>query len=267
MWINHKEVFTLYNGNAIFISDMDCIDINENGHTRNSFVTITPGKLALQMTCTCLNYTKKVSLNFNVSQTGAGVSYWSARFRKLPGVGRLLRGNDHWGLGQRGLQRCSVKRRYIYSQVSLTFRLEFECFWIITARKRSLGQGNVFTPVCQSFCSRGGGVSQHTMRQTPSHPDTPPRQTPPLSRTLLGRHPLGRHPQRQTPSPDTMGYGLQVDGTHGTGMHTCIYHECLVSHNRKWYMEQFCQWSIFAQNLRFFLVYTKFIFSVVLTKK
>ena len=28
---------------------------------------------------------------------------------------------------------------------------------IITARKRSLGQGNVFTPVCQSFCSQGGG--------------------------------------------------------------------------------------------------------------
>ena len=29
-----------------------------------------------------------------------------------------------------------------------------EC--ILTTRKRSLGQGNVFTPVCQSFCSQGG---------------------------------------------------------------------------------------------------------------
>ena len=27
---------------------------------------------------------------------------------------------------------------------------------LFTARKRSLGQGNVFTPVCQSFCSQGG---------------------------------------------------------------------------------------------------------------
>ena len=27
---------------------------------------------------------------------------------------------------------------------------------IITARKRSLGQGNIFTSVCQEFCSRGG---------------------------------------------------------------------------------------------------------------
>ena len=25
-------------------------------------------------------------------------------------------------------------------------------FVFITARKRSLGQGNVFTPICQSFC-------------------------------------------------------------------------------------------------------------------
>ena len=30
-------------------------------------------------------------------------------------------------------------------------------FWLITARKRSLGQGNVFTPVYQSFCSQGRG--------------------------------------------------------------------------------------------------------------
>ena len=26
---------------------------------------------------------------------------------------------------------------------------------LITACKRSLGQGNVFTPICQSFCSQG----------------------------------------------------------------------------------------------------------------
>ena len=27
----------------------------------------------------------------------------------------------------------------------------------ITARKRSLGQGNIFIGVCQEFCSQGGG--------------------------------------------------------------------------------------------------------------
>ena len=29
---------------------------------------------------------------------------------------------------------------------------------IFTARKRSLGQGNIFIGVCQEFCSQGGGV-------------------------------------------------------------------------------------------------------------
>ena len=30
-------------------------------------------------------------------------------------------------------------------------------FHNFTLRKRSLGQGNIFTGVCQSFCPRGGG--------------------------------------------------------------------------------------------------------------
>ena len=46
---------------------------------------------------------------------------------------------------------------------------------IFTARKRSLGQGNVFTHVCDSV-HKGGGV--HSPRQTPPL-QTPPRQTPP----------------------------------------------------------------------------------------
>ena len=64
-----------------------------------------------------------------------------------------------------------------------------------------LRQGNVFTPVCQSFCSGGvclwsGGVSA---THTP-----PPRQTHPLSQTSpLGRHPLGRHPRADTPQAHT----------------------------------------------------------------
>ena len=31
-------------------------------------------------------------------------------------------------------------------------------FAVITARKRSLGQGNIFIGVCQEFCSRGEGL-------------------------------------------------------------------------------------------------------------
>ena len=62
--------------------------------------------------------------------------------------------------------------------------------YFITASKRSLGQGNVFAPVCQSFCSREG-----VMVYTPSLGRQPPRQTPPPSRHPLSRHsPCAEHP-------------------------------------------------------------------------
>ena len=48
----------------------------------------------------------------------------------------------------------------------------------ITARKRSLGQGSIFTPVCH-FCSQGGVADTPTWADTP-RADTPsPGQTPP----------------------------------------------------------------------------------------
>ena len=52
---------------------------------------------------------------------------------------------------------------------------------IITARKRSLGQGNIFRSVCQEFCSQGGGAGEYLARYlpwtryTPLGPGTPPR--------------------------------------------------------------------------------------------
>ena len=36
--------------------------------------------------------------------------------------------------------------------------------YIITARKRSLGQGNIFSSVCQEFCSQGVVASQHALQ-------------------------------------------------------------------------------------------------------
>ena len=74
-----------------------------------------------------------------------------------------------------------------------------------TARKRSLGQGNVFTPVCHSVhrgcipACNGRGCTppgQTPPRQT-SPRQTPLRQTPPWpDNPHLGRHylPLGRQP-------------------------------------------------------------------------
>ena len=105
-------------------------------------------------------------------------------------------------------------------------------------------EGNVFTPVCQSFCSQGGwgvclsvcwdsrpptppgtdppGADSPPGADTPSTPpgaDNPHRrrhpreQTPPRS-----RHPLGA----DTPRPVHAGrYGQQAGGTYFTGMHSC----------------------------------------------
>ena len=61
--------------------------------------------------------------------------------------------------------------------------------FIFNVRKQSLGQGNVFTPVCHSV--NMGGLP------------TPP---PPYA-----DHPLSRY----------MGYGQQAGGTYPTIMHTC----------------------------------------------
>ena len=60
--------------------------------------------------------------------------------------------------------------------------------------QRSCGQGNIFTPVCHSFCSQGGVCFSACWDNTPPWEQTPP----------LGGDPLGsRHPQEQTPPPDT----------------------------------------------------------------
>ena len=78
-------------------------------------------------------------------------------------------------------------------------------------------QGNVFTPVCQSFCSQVGGVCPIACWDTHT----------PLGRYPLTDYPLqadpaqtepppGRHPPRQTPPPPGY-YGIrrqQMGGTH-----------------------------------------------------
>ena len=64
---------------------------------------------------------------------------------------------------------------------------------IFTARKRSLGQGNIFIGVCQKFCSRGGCLPQCMLGYTPPGSRHPPEQTcPPFEQTP---------PQEQTPLP------------------------------------------------------------------
>ena len=58
--------------------------------------------------------------------------------------------------------------------------------FFFTARKRSLGQGNIFSSMCQEFCPRGGGLADQAPRgpgipleQSPQD-QIPPDQPPPL---------------------------------------------------------------------------------------
>ena len=73
------------------------------------------------------------------------------------------------------LRHVSYHKEYEYKAGHLHWFHYWQClieFVFITARKRSLGQGNVFTPVCQWFCSRKGGVSASGSRGVYIPPDT-----------------------------------------------------------------------------------------------
>ena len=51
---------------------------------------------------------------------------------------------------------------------------------IFTAHKRSLGQGNIFSSVCQEFCSQGGVCLSACWDTTPPGSRHPPRADTPL---------------------------------------------------------------------------------------
>ena len=95
--------------------------------------------------------------------------------------------------------------------------MTFDNLWIFTARKRSLGQGNVFIPVCHSVHRGEGGLPTPTHRQTcRGWVDPPPRCRPTLGRPPpigrpggVGQTPLDADPPvarpggvGQTPPPD-----------------------------------------------------------------
>ena len=76
-----------------------------------------------------------------------------------------------------------------------------------------LGQGNVFTGVCDSV-HKGGGVCLSACLFTPQEqtPSPPPRSRPPRSRPPWTRHPPRADP---TPGAEHAGiYGQRAGGTH-----------------------------------------------------
>ena len=105
-----------------------------------------------------------------------------------------------------------------------------------------LREGNVFTPVCQSFCSEGGGGSAQPpyadlgIGQTPLDADPladlggvgqtpldgePPRWTPPPEQTTsCMQTPPHADPPWMKPHPPEIRQ--QAGSTHPTGMYTCF---------------------------------------------
>ena len=85
-----------------------------------------------------------------------------------------------------------------------------------------LRKGNVFTPVCQSFCSRGVAASVHAW--------------------ILGRHPPGQtHTPGQTPpradTPPNQTASA-ADGTHPTGMLSCVSLQHVIKLYKVWLVKK-----------------------------
>ena len=80
---------------------------------------------------------------------------------------------------------------------------------VVTARKRSLGQGNIFAPVCHSVhrgkgipaCLAGHMTPRETPRQGDPLPRRPPCQRPPAKKTPAKKTPLPRRPLPRRPQP------------------------------------------------------------------
>ena len=105
-----------------------------------------------------------------------------------------------WGCGTRGIRGSAFCRD---GQWIPQPDCEHDGVHFYYRPQTKLRKGNVFTPVCQSFCSQGGLLQCMLGYTTP------------LGRPPLGRHiPLGKHPHpKQT--------ATAADGTHSTGMHSC----------------------------------------------
>ena len=100
----------------------------------------------------------------------------------------------HWGVCTSVWDSLEIFSRH--SSFSL------RCVSVLLPAATKLGQGNIFTSVCQEFCPRGGGVCLSACWDTPPPPGADPPGT--------------RH-------PPTAAYGQRAAGTHPTGMHSCCY--------------------------------------------
>ena len=112
--------------------------------------------------------------------------------------------------------------------------------------QRSCGQGNIFTPVCHSFCSHGGRRESTAVHAgiPPLPPDQPHHHPPQPGTSSQTRHPHPHGPATPPPPPGpgtpcpgpgippdqpppgklTPAYSLRAAGMCPTGMHSCFFH-------------------------------------------
>ena len=104
--------------------------------------------------------------------------------------------------------------------------LKCNTFVIVTARKRSLGQGNIFTSVCQEFCSQGGCLVLWGLcsRGVPGPKGVCSRGgCLVLGGGLLRGSALGGVCSQGVPGGDPPPLtATAAGGTHPTGMHSCF---------------------------------------------
>ena len=101
----------------------------------------------------------------------------------------------HQKLKPRARTRFEQRRQSLHGTITHTANQQLTLsnrLVIFTARKRSLGQGNIFSSVCQEFCSQGGVCLSECWDTTP------------LRAVHAGR------------------YGQQAGGMHPTGMQSCF---------------------------------------------
>ena len=105
---------------------------------------------------------------------------------------------DYMGVDTLGQVSCQIRQMFDDDYIPLITGI------IFTARKRSLGQGNIFRSLCQEFCSQGGGVPGQVppdqVHPSPLGPGTPgTRDTPSQDQV----HPPPRTRYIPLPGPGT----------------------------------------------------------------
>ena len=142
-------------------------------------------------------------------------------------------GGREWGRVRGWVSQSSSSLKF---ELGLVLMDLHPLVWLVTTRKRSLGQGNIFTPVCHSV--HRGSLPQCMLGYQPPgimHPSprdhAPPDHTPPPQDHVPPRdHAPPRTIHPPPPGTEHAGrYGQRAGGTHHTEMQSCLFTYILIS--------------------------------------